>query len=196
MTNDQVTSVNSWCERVGLPLPNPEWLRTRQWRRVLAPRWMNWSLDRWMLFGALSEFMIKDEYVDTLSFLWSHSEGDLTFAHVEVIFTRYNHLGLSARDFMSAAEFDSWPETIEIYRGCNELTRDGVSWTRKMEVARNFARFRGARESPTHTGIVRTGECCKTDVLCYIQNEMGEYEVLVKPERVKILREEEIRLNP
>ena len=196
MTPDEVTRAVDELEELELPVPGTDLLESRNWLTILKPEWGNWSSFRWPMFGVLSAYMSKDEYCESLRFLWTHSEGDMNDAEFEVVFRSYGRLKLSPRDLMTDAEkaqFDKWPEHIHIYRGCNKHTKLGKSWTLREAVATHFARERGAKEADDGVSLLLFGSCSKHDILCYINNDMHEEEVLIDPSHVQISSEVEVR---
>ncbi len=194
MNQTQIDEFYAFCDERDLERPSQHLLVSRAWRWILAYRWTNLSIDRWMLFGALSKYMTQPEYVQTLRWLWSHSEGDLEPPGVEIIFTNHNGHQLTITDFLTTQEsqvFNTWPDTITIYRGCTDETREGLSWTEHQAIAEAFAQMR-APESSSGTGLVLTGQCSKASLLCYILNDLGEYEVLVPYGSVTVTNEDTI----
>lgn len=194
MNQSQIDEFNSFCDQRGLERPAEQLLANRAWTWILAYRWTNLSIDRWMLFGALADYMTQDEYVRTLRWLWSHSEGDLEPPGVEIIFTKHNGKALTITDFLTPREsrvFQGWPDTITVYRGCTEETREGLSWTEDYATAQAFAQMR-APESQSGSGLILTGQCRKAGLLCYILNDLGEHEVLAPYHHVTVIKEETI----
>ncbi len=198
MNDNQIADFYAFCDERELARPEEILLRERRWTWVLAYRWTCLSIDRWAIFGELSQFMSREEYADTLRWLWSHSEGDLEPVGVDMIFTSHNGVALTASAFLTPQAtqvYNSWPATITIYRGCTAGTRNGLSWTEHHSIATAFARMR-APESPTGAGLVLTAECNKSDILCYILNDLNEYEILIPPGHVTIVNEEPVHPCP
>jgi hypothetical protein len=194
MNQKQIDEFYAFCDGRGIQRPSQRLLINRAWTWILAYRWTNLSINRWMLFGALSEYMTQAEYVQTLRWLWSHSEGDLEPPGVESIFRNHNGHPLTITNFLTPQEsqvFNAWPETITIYRGCTDETREGLSWTEHYAVAEALAQMR-APESASGTGLVLTGECSKSNLLCYILNDLREYEALVPYGSVTVTSENTI----
>ncbi len=193
MNEEQIQQVFAFCAERGISCPRVYLLQQHRWCWIFAARWGNWSLLRWDLFGFISQFMTKDEYIRTLKYIWSHSEGALEALGVELSFRAHNSQALASIDFMSAAElteFNSWPSTVTIYRGCIDETRDGPSWTVDINMARSFAQTQA--DEASESGILLCGTCNKSDILCYILNDMNEREVLVARANVTITREQTI----
>lgn len=192
MNNNEINDFYAFCDERELSRPCEVLLRQRLWTWLLHYSFTNLSIDRWMIFGALSEYMSKEEYCQTLRWLWSHSEGDIESVGVEACFTTHNGVDLNISDFLTSEElhiYESWSQTITIYRGCTDETREGLSWTEHYEIARSFAEMR-AHESPTETALVLTAEYDKANILCYILNGLNEYEVLVRPFQISPTDEE------
>lgn len=194
MNQDQIDEFYAFCDERDIERPAVVLLVNRWWIWILGFRWTNLSIDRWMLFGRLSEYMTQDEYVQTLRWLWSHSEGALEAPGVEIIFTNHKGNPLTIADHLTPHEhqiFTAWPDTITVYRGCTQETRDGLSWTEYHATATAFAQMR-APESALGTGLVLTGQCSKANLLCYILNDLNEHEVLVRPSQVTVTNEETV----
>jgi len=194
MNHNQLDAFYSFCDERGLARPAELLLRNRQWTQILEHRITNLSIDRGMLLGALSEYMTKQEYTQTVRWFWSHSEGDLESAGVEMIFTNHNGTRLTVLDFLTPQErqvFNTWLDVITIYRGCTGKTKEGLPWTLDHGVAGGVAQKR-AEESSTGVGLVLTGQCRKTEILCYIQTDLNEHEVLVSLSTVTKSREDSL----
>lgn len=130
--------------------------------------------------------MTDAEYCDAVRYLWVHSEGDFDAAQFDAVFQNHGRR-ISARNLMTGneqTEFDALPDPITVYRGAQQETVDGISWTLNISVAEKFAR-RAAGESATGEGCVVTGTCAKREVLAYFNdNDLMEAEILVNPGRV------------
>jgi len=176
--------IGSKCTAVGLRAPDSNAVAARQWKEILETYCAS---DKWSVFTILAEHMTDSEYCDAVSNTWVHSEGAFDETQFDAVFVNHGRK-IAPRDLMTdkeRAEFDALPESITVYRGAQESTADGVSWTLCEAVAEEKA-LRAAGENEAGKGRVIKGSCAKTSVLAYFNdNSFSEKEVLVKPDHVE-----------
>jgi hypothetical protein len=101
----------------------------------------------------------------------------------------------------------SLPNTLIIYRGCNQANQRGLSWTLSHEVAERFTKFLKAGDPKQLCRLVATikqtekfnkgktfilkGECKKKDAICYF-NGRNEEEILIEPKNVAVTTRREV----
>jgi hypothetical protein len=78
------------------------------------------------------------------------------------------------------ARFDSLPDVVTVYRGCDEAFRDGVSWTTDREVAERFAA--GGRYGRPSRPVIVTGRIEKySPHFYYCDDTRCESEIVCTP---------------
>jgi hypothetical protein len=82
------------------------------------------------------------------------------------------------KDEADAAAYEALPHHVLVYRGCNDLNHEGMSWSTDYEQAKWFA----TRLSPKNP-VVLHGIVAKPFILGY-GNKRGENEVIASPENV------------
>ena len=89
--------------------------------------------------------------------------------------------------------FKKLPAILTIYRGCNESSLLGYSWTLSKKVAKFFATTDIVHrcESKAH-GIILTATCKKSEVIALF-TEREEREIFIRPANVRIIQKENLQ---
>lgn len=165
----------------GLNAPTLGQISNRQWQDILEEQSPSRRFDA---YACLTSELSGKEMADLFAFVWVHSEGCLSHEQINSLFDDFARRGITRDMIMSTSEqteFELLSDPMTIFRGCQESTKHGRSWSTSAEVARGFA-VRAIDENPdTHTGIVIQGICPKSAVLVYLNRDLAEQEILVTP---------------
>src|ERR1700683_2894096 len=170
---------------VGDPEKKGAALRDGDWPAYLDDFWM--SL-RWLGFARIHDRIKPDElYWERLRQVWEATEipsTDLGWWREMLTADR------PAREAMMAEgerqDLAPLPQEIEIYRGAGHPNfAEGLSWTLDREKAEWFARkVHGAVD--TTEPVVIEGRVARSNVIAFLERELGERELLVLPDHVTI----------
>ena len=99
---------------------------------------------------------------------------------------------LDAMDAVERRYLGSLPESIEIWRGCCNLNRDGLSWTTKRKKAEWFA----TRNHILHRRIpeLLRGTVNRDDIL-FVKVARREFEIVPRPGMVTVTEEIKVRVS-
>ena len=173
-------------EQEGLVVPSADQVLNRQWIAIAEAQQLLKRIDAYCI---LADCITNQEVADLFTYVWIHSEGSLTHEQLDFLFRKFDERGIDRTMIMSSDErqtFDALPDPFTIFRGCQESTRSERSWTLCPELARPFALRAAGENTDTHTGIVICASCPKSAVLAYLNRDLAEKEVLVRPEQIAI----------
>ncbi len=146
--------------------------------------------NKWVAFVAISQHLEDSKYGQSVRYLWIHSEGDFDEVQFDSIWINHKR-HLTANDFMvqeEIDEFNSMSDPLIIYRGCQEDTKEGVSWTTSIDIAREFAR-RAQSENCNQKGLIIKGECSKRDILAFFNHKnIKEGEIIIKTKNIRNIK--------
>lgn len=148
--------------------------RERNWGQIISLYERPWRIQA---LWSLRSMMHKQELAEQFGWVWTDSENIWQNMHfIEQIIKK---IGLRARSYIMSVDerlaFRRMGPLLEVYRGCQERNREGISWTISEEVAKKF----GKRLTASPTFIMRTGYVLKENILFY-KADRDEFEVVVK----------------
>lgn len=124
---------------------------------------------------AMQPWMFPDDWFRALGQVWSSC--DNIAAHADYL--RSMLMGAD-RELLDAlmdeddrAAYDQLPEVINVYRGCYDFNRDGLSWTLSKDVAERFTTLLRYCQ-PDHEPLLLTGRVNKADVVMKVDREEQE----------------------
>lgn len=170
---------------LGLIPPLDGEIQRRDWKAMVLRQP---PAQRFVAYCELLDDLGDVETAQLFAVTWVGSEGCFTREQIDAIFRSFEPRRITRDELMTPNEqavFRSLPATITIFRGCQESTRDGISWTLSLKTAKTFAE-RASGESPDGEGIVIRARCLKTQVKAYFDDEQHEQEIIVLPDAVTI----------
>ena len=162
-----------------------------------AKKWENWlrlherpyRLDAFM---SIASELDKKNYWELLSRIWIDTEFPTVNKDIWIqLFTRKLP---NKRKLMSGKErrvLARLPDKdINVFRGYSDDEHaDGISWTLSYEKAEEFAKRWGSEDAK-----IAEGMCKKEDILAFL-NGRNEEEIIIDPEKVRVLRSQGILIT-
>lgn len=128
----------------------------------------------------------KEEYIEMVKSVYQHPDSfimqDYEEKHYDYDETDFKELfsKYPQSDWIVTKEekdfYDNLPDEIEVYRGCTEENKDGISWTTNYFVARYFA-FQSMQYQNKDTDIYKK-TIKKTDIRAVLL-DMDESEIIL-----------------
>ena len=152
-------------------------IETKEYVHVI---WLHERPYRSEAFMVLASKFTDQEYWKYLRSVWEDSENlwqhKRTWARLLQSPRPGRHLMMTEHE---RSIVETFPETVQVYRGCRPENRRGWSWTLLEDKARFFAtRFR------QKGGLVRSGDVEKSQIIAFLDGR-GEGEVIVDPRHIR-----------
>lgn len=131
-----------------------------------------------LCFDKIKDRLTDDEYWTLLGYIWVSNTKDKNHYHpsyTDLYRRLFNSTRPGRENFMTPDEqkkHRSLTGEVTVYRGCGELNEDGLSWSLRMDIARDFARD---WNSPPWSYLI--GECRPSEMLCFF-NRDNEQELI------------------
>ena len=162
-----------------------------------AKKWENWLMlherpYRLDAFMSIASELDKKNYWELLSRIWIDTEFPTVNKDIWIqLFTRKLP---NKRKLMSGKErrvLARLPDKdINVFRGYSDDEHaDGISWTLSYEKAEEFAKRWGSEDAK-----IAEGMCKKEDILAFL-NGRNEEEIIIDPEKVRVLRSQGILIT-
>ena len=162
-----------------------------------SKRWENWLMlherpYRLDAFMSIASELDKKNYWQLLSYIWIDAEFPTVNKEIWIqLFTRRLP---NKRKMMNGKErrvLSNLPDKdINVFRGYSDDEHaDGISWTLSYEKAEEFAKRWGSEDAK-----IAEGMCKKEDILAFL-NGRNEEEIIIDPEKVRVLRSQGILIT-
>jgi len=179
-----MSSLIAEFQEMGLQPPTQHQIDEHSWQDIVETQSPS---ERFNAYALLESQLDSGEKGALFAFTWVHSEGCYTEDQINMIFGDLQSSGVTLDMILTDAEREelaALPDPFTIYRGCQESTREGISWTLSQDVAHGFAQRAADEDHENQTGLVIQAQCPKDAVRAYFNGDLAEQEVVVDPSRI------------
>lgn len=174
---DAALAKKDWSTVLALTERPYRWTTFHEVWEDISDRKEYWELVSWLLTDTENQWEVQDEIVLALI---DPPRGE---------FLEYRPIHIMDQD--ERDELDAMEDRINVFRGCQERNRDGVSWTIDPAKAVWFAkRFCRGNDRP----LLRIGYVDKHKVIAYLKSR-NESEIVCLPEDVEVVEEKVLSIR-